>query len=76
MGVENRQRGNGDDGDNKRKRPGLFLFSQNATLLLEAKTYMSTDPPCLQLSSRRLYSLLIHMIHTVFVSALTYVSCS
>lgn len=76
MGVEKRQRGNRDDGDNKRKRPGLILFSQNATFLLEAKTHMSTDPPCLQPSSQRLYSLFIHMIYTVFVSALTSVSCS
>lgn len=76
MGVENWQRGNRDDDGNKRKQPGLVLFSQNATLLLEAKTHVSTDPSCLQPPSQRLYSLFIHMIHTVFMSELTSVSCS
>lgn len=60
MGVENRQRGNRDDGDNKRKRPGLILFSQNATLLLEAKTHMSTEPSCLQPSSQPLFFIHSH----------------
>lgn len=65
MGVGNWEETDEADEGEKRKQPGLATFSQNATLLLEARTYVN------RASNTSSAPLFIHMIHSVFVSDLT-----
>lgn len=65
MGVESWEEADEADGGEERKQPGLATFSQNATLLLEARTYVN------RASNTSSAPLFIHMIHSVFVSDLT-----
>lgn len=61
--------GNREDDGKKRKQPGLVTFSQNAALLLEARTYVNRVS---NTSSRpRSAPSFTHMTHGVFVSDLT-----